>query len=101
MEQAKQPGGPVKADATMAGGLKRTWQRITKMDEIGVIGALLVLAVLLSVSTDSFFTPTNILQVARQASYFGIMAVAMVFVMSMGDIDLSVGSIFMLTNIVA
>ncbi len=101
MEQAKQPGGPVKADATMAGGLKRTWQRITKMDEIGVIGALLVLALLLSVSTDSFFTPTNILQVARQASYYGIMAVGMVFVMSMGDIDLSVGSIFMLTNIVS
>jgi ribose transport system permease protein len=41
------------------------------------------------------------MQVARQASYYGIMAVGMVFVICMGDIDLSVGSILTLTNIVA
>lgn len=42
----------------------------------------------------------NLLKVARQASYIGIMAVGMVFVVSMGDIDLSVGSILTLTNVV-
>jgi ribose transport system permease protein len=42
----------------------------------------------------------NLLQVARQASYYGIMAIGMVFVIAMGDIDLSVGSILMLVNIV-
>jgi ribose transport system permease protein len=42
----------------------------------------------------------NLLKVARQASYIGIMSVGMVFVVAMGDIDLSVGSILTLTNVV-
>jgi ribose transport system permease protein len=54
----------------------------------------------LTLSTNSFLTPLNLMQVARQASYYGIMAVGMVFVISMGDIDLSVGSILTLTNVV-
>jgi len=51
-------------------------------------------------SADSFHTVRNLLSVARQASLYGIMAVGMVFVVSMGDIDLSVGSILTLTNVV-
>jgi ribose transport system permease protein len=74
--------------------------RIRQVDEIGVLVALFIMGFLLSVSTDSFLNPTNLLQVARQASYYGIMAIGMVFVISMGDIDLSVGSILMLVNIV-
>jgi ribose transport system permease protein len=99
----QQSSGTNTQAATRAGlgGIGRTWQRLREVDEIGVIGALLIIGVVLTVTTDTFFTPTNILQVMRQASYFGIMAVGMVFVISMGDIDLSVGSILMLTNIVA
>ncbi len=86
--------------ASRPNALARAWQRITHLDEIGVIGALIVMGLALTLTTDKFMNPTNLLQVARQASYYGIMAVGMVFVMSMGDIDLSVGSILMLTNIV-
>ena len=82
-------------------GIGQTWERLRQIDEIGVIGALLIIGVVLSLTTESFLTPTNVLQVMRQASYFGMMAVGMVFVISMGDIDLSVGSILMLSNIVA
>ena len=62
--------------------------------------ALLILMIALTIKTPLFLTSSNILQVARQASYYGIMAVGMVFVVSMGDIDLSVGSILTLTNVV-
>lgn len=71
------------------------------IEEIGVIVALLAIGFVLSVTTTTFLNSINLLQVARQASYYGIMAVGMVFVISMGDIDLSVGSILMLVNIVA
>jgi ribose transport system permease protein len=74
--------------------------RVRQVDEIGVLVALFVMGFILTMSTDVFLTPVNLLQVARQASYYGIMAVGMVFVISMGDIDLSVGSILMLVNIV-
>lgn len=98
MTQSPQTESLTNATPTLLGRLGR---RIGRVEEIGVIGALLIMMIALSVTTTTFLTPTNLLQVARQASYFGIMAIGMVFVMSMGDIDLSVGSILMVTNIVA
>jgi len=87
-------------DRALAGGAKRAYQRLRGLQEIGVLVALIALCIGLTFSTSAFLTPLNLLQVARQASYYGIMAVGMVFVISMGDIDLSVGSILTLTNIV-
>ncbi len=81
--------------------MSKAFQRLRGLREIGVLVALLVLMTALSLTTTSFLTPLNLLQVARQASYYGIMAVGMVWVISMGDIDLSVGSILTLTNVVA
>jgi len=75
--------------------------RLRRFEEVGVLGALVALCVALTVVTDSFFSAVNLLQVARQASTTGIMAVGMVFVLTMGDVDLSVGSILTLVNILA
>src|SRR3954468_11306241 len=74
-------------------------RRIMAIDEIGVIGALLAICVFLTLTSDKFLTTNNFINVSRQASWFGIMAVGMVFVISMGDIDLSVGSILMLSSV--
>ena len=77
------------------------WRRLRSIDEIGVIGALLsVCAVLWLAAGDQFVRPANLLQVARQASSYGIMSVGMVLLLSMGEIDLSVGAILTLVNIV-
>ena len=77
------------------------WRRLREIDEIGVIVALLsVCAVLWLATGDQFVRPANLLQVARQASSYGIMAVGMVLLLSMGEIDLSVGAILTLVNIV-
>jgi ribose transport system permease protein len=93
------------ASATVAahpdpGGVRGVLSRIRAIDEIGVIGAVIALCVLLSVLVgDTFLTAQNFINVSRQASWFGIMAVGMVFVIAMGDIDLSVGSILMLSSV--
>jgi ribose transport system permease protein len=79
---------------------ERAVGRLRAMQEIGVLAALIVLCIGLTIATPTFPTAMNLLKVARQASYIGIMAVGMVFVVSMGDIDLSVGSILTLTNVV-
>ncbi len=79
-------------------------RRLSRVEELGVIAGLLAIALYLSLhptSGEDFRQSSNFLQVARQASYFGIMAVGMVFVLSMGDVDLSVGSILTLVNITA
>ncbi len=81
-------------------GVRSVLRRIGQIDEIGVIGALIVLIALLSIlEGDKFLTTQNFINVSRQASYVGIMAVGMVFVIAMGDIDLSVGSIWMLSSV--
>ena len=88
---------PMRSDPT---GPRAVLSRVGAIDEIGVIGAVIVLCVLLSVLVgDTFLTAQNFINVSRQASWFGIMAVGMVFVISMGDIDLSVGSILMLSSV--
>jgi ribose transport system permease protein len=96
-------------EARAGGGLHRPTLRgstgwalrgMARLDEIGILGAFLAICAILAVTTDDkFLRVANVLSVSRQASYYGIMAVGMVFVISMGDVDLSVGSILTLVNV--
>ena len=52
---------------------------------------LIVLAIILSISTDSFLTYDNVFNLARSTAVYGIVAIAMTFVIITGGIDLSVG----------
>lgn len=79
---------------------KQMMTHLRGVQELGVMIALIALCVGLALKTDTFATSLNLMNVARQASFTGIMAVGMVYVISMGDIDLSVGSILTLTNVV-
>ena len=55
------------------------WQRLRSVDEIGVTIALLTVCALLWMSAgEHFLRPGNLMQVARQASSHGILAVGMV-----------------------
>lgn len=82
-----------------AGFFEALRSRLGQFEEIGVLGALIVISLLLTIFTEHFSEMTNILQVIRQASYIAMMAVGMVFVMSGGDIDLSVGAMYNLAAI--
>ncbi|HAH62606.1 MAG TPA: ribose ABC transporter permease [Treponema sp.] len=62
---------------------------------------LLILVVFFSVTTDAFLNPENLFNVARQVSMLGIASVGMTFVLLLGGIDLSIGSMITLVNIVA
>ena len=52
---------------------------------------LILLAIILSVVTDSFLTYENIFNLARSTAVYGIVAISMTFVIITGGIDLSVG----------
>ena len=62
---------------------------------------LAVFCVVLSVTTSGFLTEKNIINVLRQVSYNGVIAVGMTFVIITGNIDLSVGGVVGLAAIVA
>ena len=64
---------------------------------LSILAVLVVLFVFFSVQTDAFLTSNNLVNVARQVAPTVIVAVAMTFVITTGNIDLSVGSIVGLT----
>ena len=51
-------------------------------------------------SGGTFLTPNNIINISRQVSYYGIASIGMTFVILIAGIDLSIGSIITLVNVV-
>jgi ribose transport system permease protein len=68
-------------------------RRIFRTREIGVLAALLVLCVVMSIASPYFLKTQNIFNVLRSMSTIGIMAIGMTMVIVSGGIDLSVGSV--------
>lgn len=79
----------------------RTLRRIVGENSafIGVLAALLVLGIALTLSSPYFMTTDNILNVVRQSVWVGVMAVGMVFVLGTGGIDLSVGAVLTVSGV--
>lgn len=66
----------------------------------GPLIGLVLLCLVLSFATDTFFTVRNILNVLDQVTVLGVMAIGMTLVILIGGIDLSVGSILALAGMV-
>lgn len=64
----------------------------------GGLGFLLVLIAALGLGTDTFLTGTNLDNLGRQVSIFGILAIGELFVILTAGIDLSVGSVVALSG---
>lgn len=62
-------------------------------ERFGSLVALVVLALASSALSPHFLQPQNLLNILRQISYTGIIALGMTFVITTGGIDLSVGSL--------
>ena len=67
----------------------------------GIYVAFVALFVVLAVASPTFLTSQNLINVLRQVSVNGILAVGMTFVVLTGGIDLSVGSMLALSAVVA
>ena len=60
------------------------------------LAGLIVVSIIMGFTSDNFFRIDNFLNVLRQASIVGILAVGMTFVILTGGIDLSVGAVMAL-----
>jgi ribose transport system permease protein len=80
--------------ASAPNGARFDISRLFRARETGVFLALVFMCLFLSFMTESFLTSTNLLNVGRQVSLLGIMAVGMTFVLISGEVDLSVGSTY-------
>ena len=68
-------------------------RRLFQRQEFGVFLVLILISVFFSISTTTFLTMPNMLNVLRQVSINGIIVMAMTFVIITKDIDPSIGSI--------
>lgn len=93
--------------STAAVGSSARAEKAGGVDPAAVLGRfapiifLLVVMVFFSIFEDGFRTTNNLLQIVRQVSVFGILAVGMTFVILTAGIDLSVGSALAFCGIVA
>lgn len=62
------------------------------------LAGLIVVSILMGLASDNFFSLNNIMNVLRQVSVVGILAVGMTFVILTGGIDLSVGAVMALVG---
>jgi len=76
-------------------------KRALGVREAGVLLGLILIAVVFGLCTDTFFSSRNLVNVLRQSAILGIMAMAINFLMISGEFDLSIGSTFALSGIVA
>jgi ribose transport system permease protein len=70
-------------------------------DEIGVIGALVVMVAFIGIARPDFLNPVNLLRLFGNTSFYGMIALAMVFLLAIRDIDLSVGWMFNFSAVIA
>jgi ribose/xylose/arabinose/galactoside ABC-type transport system permease subunit len=66
----------------------------------GLILAFLVFLAIVALNADAFLTPGNILDVLRQVSITGMIALGVTFVVLTGRLDLSVGSLLTLLTVI-
>jgi len=75
-------------------GDKHLGNMFSNVRELGVLIALLLLVLAFSLASPVFFTVNNLLNIIRQVSLTGIIAMGMTMVIVSGEIDLSVGSVY-------
>jgi ribose transport system permease protein len=70
-------------------------------EEAGVIVALVALVVLIGLANPNFLLPRSLGQLLSSATFTGMLAIGMVFVIVIRDIDLSIGWIFNFSAVIA
>ena len=68
---------------------------------LGIVGALVLIVAVTTGFHPQFLSIQTLSNITQQAAFFGIMSIAVVFLLAMGEVDLSVGGTYMLSAVVA
>lgn len=75
--------------------------RFQSFRELGLLGGLIGLCIIISIASPYFLVPLNLFNVLRQISVTAIIALGQTMVLIAGGIDLSVGSVVSMAGVVA
>jgi ribose transport system permease protein len=107
---SSEPGSRATASATPhapepldsgAGDARRRRRAFRLPDETGVAISLVALVAFIGVFHPAFAEPDNLLDLVSSASFFGVISLAMVYLLALGEIDLSVGWSFNFAAVIA
>jgi ribose transport system permease protein len=70
------------------------WQRLGDSPNVAITLVALLVFGFFALTTDTFLTEFNLINILRNAALIGIVAVGMTYLLIAGEIDLSVGSVF-------
>ena len=70
------------------------------MKKYGIFIVLLIMIAFMCVVSPTFRTVGNVISILQQISVNGVLALGMVFVITAGGIDLSIGSMLALTSVI-
>ncbi len=77
-------------------------ERVKAMQSVWILGVLIVIvAVFGALSPNTFLTTGNITNIAQNVSIWAVLAVGMTFIIITSGIDLSVGSVLVVSSVVA
>jgi D-xylose transport system permease protein len=87
---------------SMGGYLRAWWQRVRGGDSgvLPVILGLVIVAIAFQVGNAHFLTPQNLVNIFEQSSIYMLLAMAEIFALLLGEIDLSVGLVMGLAAVV-
>jgi simple sugar transport system permease protein len=106
---ASATGAPASGDPAPATGSPVRWSRAIEQDVLGlfkrfltlregsIIVVTIIVAIYFAVSTESFFTEGNFKTLLPYFAPFAILAAGEVFLMINGEIDLSIGAVYLFT----
>jgi ribose/xylose/arabinose/galactoside ABC-type transport system permease subunit len=81
--------------------MKTTVRRVLQMREVTILGVIIVLAIVLSLTTKNFLSTSNISNTLLGLSGIAIVSIGMTLVIVTGGIDVSVGSALGIASVVA
>lgn len=99
MSTTTQPPKPAAAATAAAGTTHAAPSLRARLVLIAPIAALVVLVIVFSFASPVFFTPENLVNLVRQMAVLLVVALGATFVVLIGSIDLSIGSIVTLTGV--
>jgi ribose transport system permease protein len=89
---------PVAGSAPAAGAT--VWRQLSDNPNVAITLVALVIFALFSLTARTFLTEFNLVNILRNTSLIGIVAVGMTYLLIAGEIDLSVGSLFGFLNVI-
>src|SRR3954454_18311452 len=82
-------------------GSRSAMRRVLEVESNSVLVATIALIAVIGIAHPDFLTWGQLKEIVQNAAYVGIIAAGMAFLISMREIDLSVGSMFGLTLVIS